>query len=234
MPNIFDKHTISVIMYYGNTENAKNTRVLYMSSIGIMGGTFNPIHTGHLIAAELVREQMNLDKIIFIPTGNPPHKSSNTILDSEHRVNMIKLATGGNDYFSISEIEVEREGKTYTYDTLKQLHENDQLQSNRTGNEFYFIIGFDTLKELDTWKNINEICKLCKFIVVNRNNDKNEMQQEILKLEQLYGAQIIHTEIPNIELSSTEIRKRIYEHKSIRYMVTDEVYDYIAKNELYK
>jgi nicotinate-nucleotide adenylyltransferase len=215
-------------MYYGNTENAKKYEGVIMSCIGIMGGTFNPVHLGHLIAAELVREQIKLDKIIFIPTGNPPHKSSKTILDSEHRVNMLKIATAENSYFSTSEIEVEREGKTYTYDTLKELHDNYH------GDEFYFIIGFDTLKELGTWKNINEICKLCKFIVVNRNNDKNEMQQEALKVKQLFEAEIIIADIPNIELSSTEIRKRICEQNSIRYMVTDEVHAYISENQLYK
>lgn len=199
-----------------------------MKSIGIMGGTFNPIHMGHLILAQEVQDKMNLDRVIFIPVGNPPHKQMNDIVSAEHRLGMVKLATENNEKFCVSDIEIKRQGKTYTYDTLRQLHEIYY------DNKIYFIIGYDTLKEMDTWRKISEVCKLCSFIVVNRNNDYNEMNEEIEKKKNKYDAHIHVVEIPNIEISSTNIREKLFLNKSIKYIVPDNVLNYIYNNGLYR
>jgi nicotinate-nucleotide adenylyltransferase len=199
-----------------------------MRSIGIMGGTFNPIHMGHLLAAEEVKNKINLDKIIFIPTGNPPHKKSKDIVLSKHRLEMVKLAIIDNVSFSASDIEIVREGKTFSYDTLIELH---NLYENSV---FNFIIGYDTLKEIDTWKKIHEVCKLCTFIVVNRNNEYSEMLLEIEKKKERYNAKIEVVDIPNIEISSTDIRERLMQSKSIKYLVPQTVENYIFTNSLYK
>lgn len=198
-----------------------------MKSIGIMGGTFNPIHMGHLIAAQEVRDKMNLDSIIFIPTGNPPHKKNSDILIAYHRINMVKLALGNNGNFHFSDMEINRSGKTYSYDTLMELH---KLYCDF---KFNFIIGYDILKEIDTWKKINEVCKLCSFTVVNRNNNYSEMTHEIEDKRAKYGAQITVVDIPNIEISSTNIRERLLSNKSIKYLVSESVENYIYANGLY-
>jgi nicotinate-nucleotide adenylyltransferase len=198
-----------------------------MKSIGIMGGTFNPIHMGHLLAAEEVKNKICLDKILFIPTGNPPHKRIEDLLLPRHRLEMVKLAIEGNANFLACDIEIAREGKTYSYDTLKELH---NLYENYI---FHFIIGYDTLKEIGTWKNIEELCKLCSFIVVNRNNKNEEMQDEIQKKIKGYNAKIQIVDIPNIEISSTDIRERLMQGRAIKYLVPDNVEKYIYNNTLY-
>lgn len=197
-------------------------------NIGIMGGTFNPIHIGHLIAAEEVLNNLNLDNILFIPSGNPPHKEENKIETSEHRLQMVKLAISKNNRFSVSDMEIKRVGKTYTYDTLVELHKIYY------GNQLYFIIGYDTLKELYTWKSIEDVCRLCSFVVVNRSSNKDDMNKEIFKIKKKYAADILVVDIPNIEISSTDIRKRLLSGKSIRYLVSENVDEYINKNGLYK
>lgn len=199
-----------------------------MQSIGIMGGTFNPVHIGHLIAAQEVLNKINMDKIIFIPTGNPPHKNKDDVLSALDRYEMVKLAVRNNEGFDISDIEIKREGQTYTYDTLIELH------NIYYGILFYFIIGFDTLKEIDTWKNVNAVCSMTNFIVVNRGNNSKEIREEILIKEKRYGKKFFLVEIPDIEISSTDIRDRIRSNKSIKYLVTSEVEEYIKQKGLYK
>jgi nicotinate-nucleotide adenylyltransferase len=206
----------------------KSQRGDSMKSIGIMGGTFNPIHIGHLIAAEEVSDKMNLDKVIFIPVGNPPHKEDKIIADSKHRLEMVKLATKNNSKFFVSEIEINRDGITFTYDTLIELHKIYKE------TKIYFIIGFDTLKDIDTWKRIDDVCKLCSFIVVNRNNISKEMSNEIEKKKGKYKCDIHVVDIPNIEVSSTNIRERISLKRSIKYIVTEKVSEYIYNIGLYR
>ncbi len=198
-----------------------------MQKIGIMGGTFNPIHMGHLIAAQEVLNRMNMDKIIFIPTGNPPHKNKREVISAIDRYEMVKLAVESNDGFKVSDIEVKREGQTYSYDTLKELH-NMYYET-----QFYFIIGFDTLKEIDTWKRVSDVCSMTKFIVVNRGNTCSEIKKEILGKENKYKCNFILVDIPDIKISSTDIRDRIKSNKSIKYLVTNEVEGYIKQKGLY-
>lgn len=199
-----------------------------MQKIGIMGGTFNPIHIGHLVAAQEVLNKMNMDKIIFIPTGNPPHKSKREVISALDRYEMVRLAVESNDGFVVSNIEIKRSGQTFTYDTLKELHDIYY------DTEFYFIIGFDTLKEIDTWKKAQDVCDMTNFIVVNRGNSSNEIEEEIIMKEKKYKCKLILVEIPDIKISSTDIRERIKNDKSIKYLVTNEVEGYIKQKGLYK
>ncbi|EYE88477.1 hypothetical protein Q428_07795 [Fervidicella metallireducens AeB] len=199
-----------------------------MDNIAIFGGTFNPIHLGHLILAQEVQQSLNLRKIIFMPSGNPPHKDFNDMVTSEHRFNMVKLAIDGNKYFEISDIEVNRFGKSYTYDTLIQLKNIYDFKNIK------FIVGFDALKDMVTWKNIKEVFKLADFVVVNRGGLENHFEEIIQENSILSLGNFEMIKIPSIEISSTMIRRRIAEKKSIKYLVPDNVIDYIYDHGLYR
>jgi len=191
---------------------------LNIMKIGILGGTFNPIHIGHLILAEEAREKLILDKIIFVPTYLPPHKDNSDIAPANDRLAMVKLAISGNRYFSISGLEIKRDGRSYTIDTIKEfktIYPNDDL---------YFIIGSDLLKYLDEWKDLVEIIKMVKFIVATRPG---------YPLEKI-PAYISTVAIRAVDISGFEIRRCVKENKSFRYLVPEPVYKYIIKNKLYK
>jgi nicotinate-nucleotide adenylyltransferase len=198
-----------------------------MLLVGIMGGTFNPIHNGHLIIANEVLNQMNLDKIFFIPVGRPPHKNISEIASAQDRFNMVKLAINDNKKFEALDIEVKRTGFTYTIDTLKTLN---KLYGNY---KFFFIIGYDTLKELHTWKQIDEIHNYCSFVVVNRNSEKDDILDLITNYRKKYNLDIRFISIPNIDISSSVIRDKLKNQKSIQYYVPSEVEKYIYVNNLY-
>lgn len=199
-----------------------------MDNIAIFGGTFNPIHLGHLILAQEVQQSLNLSKIIFMPSGNPPHKDFYDIASPKHRFNMVKLAINENKYFEISDIEVNRFGKSYTYDTLLELKNVYDFKNIK------FIVGFDTLKDMVTWKNIKNVIELADFIVVNRGGLENHFEKIIQENSILAMGNFIMVKIPNIEISSTMIRRRIAEKKSIKYLVPDNVIDYIYDHGLYR
>lgn len=185
--------------------------------IGILGGTFNPIHIGHLILAEEAREKLQLDKIIFIPTYLPAHKNNSDIAAAGDRYRMIKLAIKKNIYFSVSDIEIKRNGLSYTIDTLKE------FKKIYPKDELYFIIGSDLLKYLDDWKDLPEIINMVKFIVATRPG---------YPLEKI-PSNISTVPIRAVDVSAFEIRKAIKENKSFRYLVPEAVYKYIIKNKLY-
>ncbi len=199
--------------------------------IGILGGTFNPIHIGHLIIAEEVYIARSLSKIIFIPVNKPPHKNANNLVDSTHRYQMISEAIKGVDHFEVSDIEIKREGKSFTIDTIMSLR-------NQYGpdSELYLIIGGDSLSELNTWKDVKLLSDMCKFIVVNRpeydtncaKNLKNVLEPGLLSA--LVDDMV---EIPPIGISSTAIRKRLVNRGSIRFWTPTKVEDYIEKHRLY-
>ena len=186
--------------------------------IGILGGTFNPIHIGHLILAEEAREKLNLDKIIFVPTFLPPHKDNSDIVPARDRLAMVKLAIKGNRYFSVSDIEIKRDGRSYTIDTLKE------FKKKYGQDELYFIIGSDLLKYLDEWKDLDEINKLVKFVVVTRPGYPLEKIPSYIKTMAIRA----------VDVSAFQIRKCIKDNKSFGYLVPDSVYSYIIKNKLYK
>jgi len=198
--------------------------------IGILGGTFNPIHNAHLAVAEQVRQQYHLEKVIFLPSGNPPHKDAGEVVDKEHRYAMTLLATNSNPYFYVSRIELEREGPTYTVDTLRQL-----VMQQSDAYSLYYIIGADTLLDIQTWRNLEEVMQYTEFIVVYRPGiDENKMRAQMQWLSDLYGKQINLAESPCMNISSTDIRQRVGRGQSIRYMVPDEVLNYIKKNKLFQ
>lgn len=197
---------------------------------GIMGGTFDPIHWGHLVAADHVLHALNLDKIIFIPTGDPPHKKNRNITSANRRLEMVRLAISSNPKFHISSIEVDRRGNTYTVDTLRQLKES-------YGEEavFFFIVGTDSLCQISTWKDPKQLFKLCNVVAVNRgayqNKDFFECKEQ---LEKEYQTQILVVEIPALEISSTQIRNSVSQHRTIKYLLPAEVENYIFENRLYR
>lgn len=197
--------------------------------IGIMGGTFNPIHTGHLMLAEWAMEEAKLDRVLFIPTGNSYMKESNEILESAHRLAMASIAVASNPCFDVSGMEIERGGNTYTCDTLKQLHEE------MPENDIFFIMGADCLFTIEKWKNPEQIFKSCHLIAAARNGSSiASMEAQKKKLEQRFGAKILLLQFPEIALSSTDIRNRMISGKSIRYLVPEGVREYILENQLYR
>jgi len=200
------------------------------TAIGVCGGTFDPIHFGHLIIAEEIREKFNLDKVIFIPTGLPPHKDISMVIDAEHRYNMVCRAVRTNPYFEASRIEVDRKGYTYTIDTLRELKEYYGLET-----KIYFIIGADIIPELVTWRDFETVFKMCEFAAALRPGyEKEGFIKGIEELKMKYGARIHAVEIPHIDISSTAIRQRVSLGKTIRYFVPEDVYKYIEENNLYR
>lgn len=200
------------------------------NKLGILGGTFNPIHNGHLIAAESVRESLKLDKVIFMTSGRPPHKNDEQVADAEDRYEMVRRAIASNPYFEASRIELDRKGYTYTVDTLRALKEK-----YGDSTRIYFIIGADIIDELTTWKEYENVFRLCEFASVMRPGyDKGKLEADIERLKERYGVCIHTVTIPLIDISSTDIRKKCALGRSIKYLVADETESYIMQHGLYK
>ena len=188
-----------------------------MNRIGFFGGTFNPIHMGHLAIAQMAQERFKLDKVIFIPSHQPPHKNVAPLASAKDRYKMVRLAIAGNENFEVSDVETKRIGKSYTVDTLQHFRKIYPAKV-----KFFFIIGGDSLATLSSWKNIDEILKLATFIVVNRpgySDIKNIKHLTVTK--------------PGIDISSSYLRERINSGKSARYLVPEAIHHYIVKQRLY-
>lgn len=200
------------------------------TKIGIMGGTFDPIHFGHLFIAECARYRFNLDKILFIPTGMPVHKRRKDIIDPVHRLAMTRLAVGTNPNFEVSTIETDRTGPTYAIDTLRLLHSREKCSQ-----EYFFITGADAILDILTWKDVNEIFELCQFIAVTRPgisfDDMNRVKQGLTD-NQLKRIHIYET--AGILVSSTDIRRRAENGEPIKYLVPEQVEEYILENNFYR
>lgn len=198
--------------------------------IALMGGTFDPIHYGHLIAAETVRFALNFDKVIFLPARTPPHKQKIIVSDARHRYAMVEMATISNPYFEVSSMELNREGSTYTVDTIRELRSKLGWDA-----EIFFIIGSDAVFEILTWKNPEELLSMCSFVAVTRPGyDKDKLYSRIEELKKQYNSSIIPVEIPAYAISSSEIREKAANGESIKYMVPESVEYYIKKNNLYR
>jgi nicotinate-nucleotide adenylyltransferase len=209
--------------------------------IGLFGGSFNPIHLGHLRAAEEDREAMGLDLVYFVPAASPPHKPPVGLAPAEHRLQMVRLATKGNRYFMVSDVEVRRSGSSFTIDTVRYFRATMRAQP-----ELYLIMGRDQFEELDTWKEADELARLCSIIVHTRLSEKQagtEVPVAMLsrfgyiESDNFYvhpsGHTINFVSTTFFPISATLIRRKIPAGESIRYLVPSDVADYIERHALY-
>lgn len=194
--------------------------------LGIFGGTFDPIHFGHLSAAEQVREQLNLSKVIFVPTGEPVFKKDAEVSPAHDRLAMLRLATASNPYFEVSSMEIDRQGLTYTIDTLRELR-----NSYPATVSFFFITGADAMVTIPQWKDADQFFRYARFVAITRPGhpideaEKAQLRDCSLSVEYL--------EVPAFQISSSFIREQASQGRSIRYVTPEPVQDYIADHKLY-
>ena len=197
-----------------------------MEKIGVIGGTFNPIHLAHLYIAYEAKHQLNLDKIIFMPAGSPPHKRDKNILGASLRYNMVKEAIEGYEDFIISDYEIRKQGYSYTFETLEYLKNND--------NELYFITGADCLLDIEKWKEPEKIFKVSNFVVFSRGGYKTEeLILQKSKIDKKYNTSINFLDIIDLEISSSVIRERIKNGKRVDFFLPESVLNFIIDNNIY-
>lgn len=190
--------------------------------VGVFGGTFDPPHIGHLIVAEHAREHLRLGKILFVPASIPPHKGMKGTAEPHHRIEMLQMSVKGNRYFEISDIELQRGGISYTVDTLRQ------LQSASPNDELFLLLGMDMLIEFHTWRSPQEILDLAEVVVLTRPDFRMpEMDRSLQR-------RVTVCRVPEIGVSSSEIRRRVKEGRSIHYMVVPAVEAHIQRHGLYR
>lgn len=200
-----------------------------MFKAGIMGGTFNPVHNAHLMLAEQAYEQLGLDKIIFIPSKNPPHKNNADIVSDKHRFNMLELAISGHENFEVSDIELKREGITYTLDTVAALKDaNPDIEYN-------FIVGGDSFMNFMKWRKPEEIIKYCRIVAAGRDGyTKEQLTEHLLYLNQCLKTTITFIDVPDMAISSEMIRKLLAANKPVKEYLPQQVYEYIQTHKLYR
>lgn len=197
--------------------------------IGIMGGTFDPIHYGHLLLAQNALTSFDLDEILFIPSGTPWLKESTKVLPKNKRVSMTGIAIEENPQFALSTIEIDRDGNSYSYETV------EELKKSNPDVDYYFIMGADSLLQIESWKCPDRLMKECTLLVAVRNDcDREGLEKQISYLKGKYETDIRILETARIDISSTIIRDMIAEGKSVRYMLPDNVIEFIEKNHLYE
>lgn len=197
--------------------------------VGLMGGTFDPIHIGHLMLAECAYEQFQLEQVLFLPAGNPPHKDKRKVGATDtQRIDMVRLAIEGNPHFKLDPEEMLREGYTYTKDTL------NLLTQQHPDIDYYFIIGADSLMAFDTWYHPEEICRDSILAVAVRDQmGLEKIQAKMHELEARFQARIYLLQTPDIDIASSHLRQMRSQKRSIRYYVTDPVWQYIEEHALY-
>jgi len=200
--------------------------------VGLYGGTFDPIHIGHLIVARAVREQLALDRMVLIPSARPPHKPHPDLTDAVHRLAMARLAVDGEPELEISDCEARRTGPSYTIDTVQAFRKASGPQA-----EIIWVIGADTLAELASWHRIDELVDACQIVIAARPGWESPDPAPLCgrlgdeQIDRLRGGMI---ETPRIDVSATEIRRRVAEGRSIRWLVPEPVHQYIAQHGLYR
>jgi len=207
--------------------------------VGLFGGTFNPVHLGHLRGAEEIREVFHLDEVIFVPSSIPPHKMTERVIEASHRLEMVRLAVSGNPYFSVSDVEISRPGKSYSIETIKYFLEKRQ-------DAFFFILGSDAFSDIETWKEFQNLFLLCHFIVMTRPGSQKEhslpralvpnfryASQEKAWVH-VSGYMLYLKEISFLDISSTKVRELIEKGRSVRYLISPEVETYIQEHSLYR
>ena len=198
-----------------------------MGRIGLFGGTFDPPHKGHIALAERVSTEFSLDKLIFIPAGNPPHKTDKKVTDKAFRFEMIKLAAEGNGKFSISDVDIKNEKPNYSYLTI------EHFINTYPDDEIFFIVGADSYRDFPKWKNYPDILSLCTFIVMNRNDEN--LNRYYLKYRELSPShKALFSDDFSYDLSSTELREKLQKGENCKEYLPDGVYEYIKKNNLYR
>lgn len=210
-----------------------------MKRIGVLGGTFDPLHLGHLRAAEVARDALSLDKVLFVPAATPPHKAS-PVTGADHRFGMLSRALSAEPFFEVSRLELDRGGRSYTIDTL------EELAAGSTDSRFFFVTGTDAFSEIRTWKSWQSLLAGHWFLVHERPGFPIEAVEGLLPdgvsfrvleesdLERGSEPRVLLLRRPMLKVSSTEIRRSIRENRSIRFLVPDAVADYIRENRLYR
>lgn len=195
-----------------------------------MGGTFDPIHLGHLVVAEAAREAHRLDQVVFVPAGRPPHKKETEVSEARHRYVMTLLATMSHPQFTVSRIELDRQGKSFTVDTLSQL-----IEEAGEGTELSFILGADSMADVPNWREPERLLGLCRFLVVSRPGfGMDDVKTSLGPLYEEHKSRLELLDVPAIGVSSSEIRRRVAQGKSIRYLVPDGVLRYIHDHGMYR
>jgi nicotinate-nucleotide adenylyltransferase len=210
--------------------------------IGIFGGTFNPVHFGHLRSAEEICDRFKMKEVVFIPSAIPPHKSRSDIEDPVHRLKMVNLAVTGNPYFTVSEIEIHRKGKSYSIDTIRQ------IKKNCPSDDLAFIMGIDAFLEIHTWHKYKQIFSECDFIITSRPGAPKRsfiksMPDEVLNqfkrkkngriFEHESGKKVHFTEVTDLDISASSLRSIVRNKRTLRYLTPRRVIDYIKENKLY-
>ena len=207
--------------------------------VGLFGGTFNPVHLGHLRGAEEIREVFHLDEVIFVPSSIPPHKMTEGVIGASHRLEMVRLAVSGNPYFSVSDVEISRPGKSYSIETIRYFRERRQ-------DAFFFILGSDAFSDIETWKEFQNLFLLCHFIVMTRPGSRKELSLpralvpnfRYVSKEKAWvhvsGYMLYLKEISFLDISSTKVRELIKKRRSVRYLISPEVETYIQEHSLYR
>jgi nicotinate-nucleotide adenylyltransferase len=210
--------------------------------VGLFGGTFNPIHLGHLRGAEEIREAFGLDEVVFIPAALPPHKVTEKIIKADHRLEMVELATQKNPHFSTSDVELKRSGKSYSIDTIRHFRQRYPIS-------LFFILGRDAFVEIETWKEFQDLFSLCNFIVMTRPGSSKssspsflprslisafQYDQEAGAWIHFSGCKLFFKEINFLDISSTKVRELIEKEASVRYLVPPDVEDYVRMHGLYR
>jgi nicotinate-nucleotide adenylyltransferase len=217
--------------------------------IGIFGGTFDPIHNGHLYVARETRKRMKLDRVVFVPSGHPPHKPAKRIQDSQNRLDMVRLAISNDPYFELSDQEVSRSGKSYAIETLSAFRQRDP------DAEIFFILGIDAFLEIDSWKEVDQLLGMCHFVVVSRHGFSFQQMERLtkpvrmdptilmaldqgrLKRKQVplkAGKSLFLLKLPPCPISSTQVRERLRARQDMKNLLPDAVKSYILKNRLYQ
>lgn len=196
--------------------------------IGVLGGTFDPIHNGHIVVAEEVKARLNLAEVLFVPAGQPWLKSGNNISAAEHRVQMVRLAIDDVPYFKLSTIEIERTGPTYTIDTISQLKARIGA-----GDELFFILGRDNLAQLPKWREPARLIRMCRLVVVPRPGYPLPNLTSLEAVIPGLSRRVVLLDTPEVDIDATEIRVRVSQGLSIAHLVPAPVAEYIKKNRLY-
>jgi nicotinate-nucleotide adenylyltransferase len=196
--------------------------------VGVFGGTFDPIHIGHLVSAEEAWVELELERVVFIPAGLPPHKLDHVVSPVEHRLAMVELAIVSNPHFAVSRVDIDRFGPCYTVDTIELLRDEWG-----PGAEIYFILGSDSLLDILTWRNPRRLIRLCRFAVVSRSGYQVDLN-ELDALLPGVASRVQMLNAPELAISSTDIQRRVREGLSIKYQVPEAVEAYIYQHKLYR